>query len=901
MAGIKIYTLPCGSIYVNESEIDQCFYVGGEKIVLKPRQVHLTGGSHIDLVQYMLSPAFWESKKVFEGLLKQEGHVDVLVDVSKVDRWGDNIMLTIVPKGYAQFHATNVFVDVWVNPKFVDVWKNHPYVRDIFTEEPKGKKYDISADLNNIELRWETEKNCANIIMDRAGLHSVNKTPIYTVSTSERAWATEVLATLKKPVLGLSRASSAHIRTWAGMDKLAETMTKRGWSVIVLDEQDATGNFKYDFRHMGALVEQCNAIVANDSAVLHLAGALKRRVFGVFGHTGGEKICENYEKSVVIQSTACSKAPCWWKVPCIPGPYYRDKENEQIAVRCLDGLQVDEVCDAIERGTKTIKKVLAVMLTYNMLEWTKLAIDSIRSYHDVELLVVDNESTDGTQVWCQENGITCLSRRQSVAAAQNMGLVEFFEGDYDYFLLLNNDICLRYDTVDKLVDVMEKSKSFAGITSQEVGNVSPWMIDDTQPLTDMASTKEIIDIPTSAYSCTIFRRQALQDVGIFDEHFTPRYIEDNDHLIRLRIAGWKFGKVQNSIYYHLVGGVLTTNELEKRDKDIHWIKNIAYYIEKWGIHPHEPQDLGKLSAEHHVGEFIKNIDELLKTRPMVKALVKRLYGGIGDVIFVGIVGRELKKKYGDKVEVYYWMTAHDDKTDQRKILKNLQYINGFATIGDVTLDLTEVDFRNEWQECAKLGEITLPRTALHLKIAGLLEGCNDLKPDYIVSDDEAKWAENEWQRISKKSRRVVVCPKGSNALKQWHGMDETLAWLKNQGKYAVIVDDPIYTFRQLASLISRAHLVISPDSGPSNVAGALDIPVITLFSNRNGKLFEAMFPSMIALQGHCPLGRHHCDYFVPCAKTEGPYRPKENGLGEPDCFKNLKVKEMTNLIEEVLG
>jgi len=39
------------------------------------------------------------------------------------------------------------------------------------------------------------------------------------------------------------------------------------------------------------------------------------------------------------------------------------------------------------------------MLTFNLLDKTKQAIESIRSWHDWDLFVIDNESTDGTQEW----------------------------------------------------------------------------------------------------------------------------------------------------------------------------------------------------------------------------------------------------------------------------------------------------------------------------------------------------------------------------------------------------------------------------------------------------------------------------------------------------------------------
>ena len=99
--------------------------------------------------------------------------------------------------------------------------------------------------------------------------------------------------------------------------------------------------------------------------------------------------------------------------------------------------------------------------------------------------------------------------------------------------------------------------------------------------------------------------------------------------------------------------------------------------------------------------------------------------------------------------------------------------------------------------------------------------------------------------------------------------------------------------------MSTAKLVVSPDSGISNLAGALNIPVVTIFSNRNGKNFEKMFDSMIPIQGDCPhREENYCDFFCPCF-GEGPHRAKEN-IRVPDCLKRLEMEEVYKKVEEIL-
>jgi ADP-heptose:LPS heptosyltransferase/GT2 family glycosyltransferase len=884
---VKRYELPCGTLYVNEGQVEETFFIQGDPITLKPKQTRFVGGSTRDLVHYLMYPEFWEGRAAMDAAKANKEHIRILIDVSEVDRWGDNLLLTLISKAYRESYEGNITIDVLVNNKCRTIWDHNPDIDNVLLEPGTG--YKLTIDLNTFEPKFEGNVRCSDSILRRSGLYTVNKTPVYKVTDEEQKMAVRASQGLRRPIYGIAMNSFAKLKEYRHMKELVELLEERG-TVIILDEH-LDVEFTYHVSEAAALITACDWVIANDSGLLHLAGALKKKVVGIFGNTDGRRIMEDYEHAVVVQPGTCENKPCWWTAPCAPGATYQEKEAFDIP-QCLD-FSPQLVLDAMDKYEAENKRILVVMLTFNLLAWTKIAIESIRSKHHIDIFVADNESSDGTQDWLKKRGIEFASRRCGVAAAQNIGFRKFLDGNWDYVLLLNNDVVLHRDTIDSLVRTMEADKGISAATSTEVPNVAPWLIDSAEEGTGM---DEVVNIGPGAYSCTLFRRDIVQKVGLFDEHFTPRYIEDNDYTLRLRLAGGKFVKSRESVYYHVLGAVLSTNEEEKRGRDHHWVKNLAYYQEKWGIHPHEPQDMNKLSAECFPGRFRAQLDELLKTKPKVTAVINRLYGGVGDVIFVSVIARELKRLYGERVRVVYHVCAHDSSNNQKEVLKHDPYIDAFDEDGDIRLDLTEVDFRQEWHEIAECGYIMSRRTALHLKIAGLLSKESDLKPLYVVTDEERAWAETVW--APKPGKRVLVCPKGSNTLKRWHGMDELIRRLNGQG-YAVIVDDPQYSFRQLCALISKADLVIGPDSGPSNAAGAMDIPVITIFSNRNGKLFEAMFPSMISVTGTCSLGAQPCDYRMPCCGAEGPYRPKEN-MGEPECLRTLTAEAVEEMVKEIL-
>jgi len=76
---------------------------------------------------------------------------------------------------------------------------------------------------------------------------------------------------------------------------------------------------------------------------------------------------------------------------------------------------------------------------------------------------------------------------------------------------------------------------------------------------------------------------------------------------------------------------------------------------------------------------------------------------------------------------------------------------------------------------------------------------------------------------------------------------------------------------------------------------------VTIFSNYNSGPFEAMYETMVAVRGRCSIvGAGGCDYKAPCGGVNGPYRPKEMAVGEPECLRTLEVETVEKAVLEIL-
>lgn len=900
-------------------QIPQIFYHKGQTVLIEPNTPkwnELMG--RFKLSEFFTSPELWEAaqsiKELKEQLFKDKDRIHVAVR-RDVEGYGDMIMTTVIPRAFKEAFGDDVDVTIFTRPELGELLKGNSDLKAVkfdMTEYSDGD-YDLKLNANNIDFKAETKetelregvrKNRTNIYLQQLGLWLIDRTPIYVVSEEEKIWAKSIFRDLPRPIIAVQRDASVKAKTYPHIKKVVQTLREKEYTVAELDDTLENGNYLFTLREMAALINEADIIVAPDSFALHVAGALGKRGVGLFGYTDGKVIAQDYHKINSLQAHCPRKKnPCWWSIDCLPGASTREKEVAGNC-ECLKELTPQTVLHWIEKAREDWERppVFLAVLTYNLLNMTKKAIASIKSQHAYELLVVDNNSDDGTQEWLKEKGIKFISKKSSVAEAQNIAMKEFLKTDSQYFIFLNNDIVLRADYIDELIDAQKRTGAW-GIVGELIKATPAWAVDDKK-ITERWD-KECTDIPAGSYSATLLTRECIEKVGLFDEQYTPRYIEDNDYTLRIRLAGGKFYLTSYAQFFHALGAVIHNMPEEAKRNNERWKKNINKFKTKFGIDPHEAQDLKKLGLEWYRAIYKKYpialMDELQTALNKSKVLIQRNMGGFGDIIFTTILAKILKERYEENIVIDY---AVPKKFMQ--VLKFNPNIDEIYEYGhpygayDFVVELTDLEYRVELNEIQKYGEIITPRTKIYLDVMGIEESVfrARLKPDYFISDDEKYWAEKWW---GKERLRVGVIQRGSNMLKVWPGMNELISKLTGR---VVVLDKLGLGFRKVGALVGAADYIISPDTGISNLAGAVGTPVITIFGNRNGAVFKKMFDTMIPIQGNCPISHLHkdyCDFQTPCF-GDAPHRVKEN-IDVPGCLKNLSVDEVyekVKVLQELL-
>jgi GT2 family glycosyltransferase len=209
-----------------------------------------------------------------------------------------------------------------------------------------------------------------------------------------------------------------------------------------------------------------------------------------------------------------------------------------------------------------------ILVTFNNLyEATVPCLDSIfrlTGEEDYEVIVVDNNSSDGTPAYLSERSRTD-PRLRCVLNSVNRG---FAGGNNDgiraasgrVLVLLNNDTRVSEGWLAGLRTSLleDRSIGLVGPVSNAVGNeqrIFTGGITPTEIIAEGAawvrhSRGDIFETERLGFFCVALRRETADVVGLLDEAFDLGFYEDDDYCLRVRKAGYRLVCREDIFVYH---------------------------------------------------------------------------------------------------------------------------------------------------------------------------------------------------------------------------------------------------------------------------------------------------------------------------------------------------------------
>jgi len=205
-------------------------------------------------------------------------------------------------------------------------------------------------------------------------------------------------------------------------------------------------------------------------------------------------------------------------------------------------------------------KISYIIITWNGLSFIRNLLSSMHHQlerKDVEVILVDNHSTDGTLEFLQQSypsiELVCLPENKGVAYARNIALRK---AKGAYLFIVDNDICIT----DTAVETMERyldDHPEVGICGCKLMSPSGETQESCKPYPGIRAKIRSVFFPSAPFiykqqvngtepfepvyligACQMIRKEVYATIGELDEaiFYGP---EDCDYCLRARKAGWK--------------------------------------------------------------------------------------------------------------------------------------------------------------------------------------------------------------------------------------------------------------------------------------------------------------------------------------------------------------------------
>ena len=251
------------------------------------------------------------------------------------------------------------------------------------------------------------------------------------------------------------------------------------------------------------------------------------------------------------------------------------------------------------------KRASIIIVTYNNLDYNKLCLQSIYDkthYPDFEIIVVDNNSTDGTREFLLQferthPGIRVILNDKNVgfAAANNQGIAV---ATGNHIVFLNNDTIVTPGWLSRLIYYLQDPGiGMVGPVTNWSGNESridvPYTSADGIDAFAMNNARQhtgvTFDIKTLALFCAALRHDTVEAVGCLDERFGIGMFEDDDYAVRVHRLGLRVICAEDVFIHHW--GRASFARLDEEFYRALFDENRRKFEEKWGMkwEPHRPR------------------------------------------------------------------------------------------------------------------------------------------------------------------------------------------------------------------------------------------------------------------------------------------------------------------------
>lgn len=269
-------------------------------------------------------------------------------------------------------------------------------------------------------------------------------------------------------------------------------------------------------------------------------------------------------------------------------------KNYPVFSQLPEAAQTQEAAIEWQAYWQTVKaKITVITVVHNQLSHTKKFIASLRRFtvNPLQIIVVNNASTDGTQEWLYEQDgrhgastiVNCVINEETNlgwVGGINKGL-DYVDTDSEYIIFANNDVVI--DSAGWERRLLAHFDSTVGA----VGPVSNYVAGRQNRVFDHPGiTEEETKLLIGFFMCV--RKSVIEEVGLLDdlhsfekEGSRPSGGDDLDYSIRIRNCGYRLLIARDVFVFHAGSTSLKDKLTDQEYKTLCTDADNAF-VRKWG-------------------------------------------------------------------------------------------------------------------------------------------------------------------------------------------------------------------------------------------------------------------------------------------------------------------------------
>jgi len=286
-------------------------------------------------------------------------------------------------------------IDVMVGPNGVEIFGKHPKISELITydkfmpfpdkikliRELRGKQYSLIVDLRNTLLPYLIGAPYRSLPFNKFSRHIAHKKDIHLwklktlginisnppyriyIDDSDREYVNNVLKNLPSGrIVAINAGAKSHLKRWTkeGFAYLIDKIKNdKGANIIMIgspEDVETSSSIlnqvkadvvnlvgKTTVRQSVALLEKADLLITNDSAPLHIASILDKKVLAIFGPTDPKEYGPFNKGGAALQKplvcVPCEKAHCVFDYECMR--FLKKERVFETAKAILNGKEPD--------------------------------------------------------------------------------------------------------------------------------------------------------------------------------------------------------------------------------------------------------------------------------------------------------------------------------------------------------------------------------------------------------------------------------------------------------------------------------------------------------------------------------------------------------------------------------